>query len=82
MEKADLNAARTFAHQTIMAAMVMTHPDPARFADTLEQLIAHGQVERAQHGLALPAAVEAARSLYEEIRDIARMEAARRAQLR
>ncbi len=79
MELAEQALAQSFAQQTILAALVMTHPDPGRFADTLEQLFAHGQLEQAQHGRALPAAQQAARSLFEEIRDIARMEAAQRA---
>ncbi len=79
MEIAQQALAQSFAHQTVLAVLVITHPNPAGFADLLEQMWAQGQIEQAQHGLASADARAAARALYEELRDIARMEADRRA---
>ena len=79
MELASRALANTHAQQIVLAALVTTHPDPAGFADVLEQMLAHGQVEQAIHGLARPDARQAVHGLVAEIRDIARMEAARRA---
>ncbi len=79
MEIAAKALANTHAQQLVLSALVMTHPDPAAVADVLEQMLAHGQVEQAMHGQAAPDVRQAVHELVAEIRDIARMEAARRA---
>lgn len=78
MELAAKALANTHAQQVVLAALVMTHPNPAAFADVLERMLAHGQVEQAMHGQAATEVRQAVHGLVAEIRDIARMEAARR----
>jgi hypothetical protein len=57
--------------------LVMTHPDPGRLADLIEQMFAHGQVDWAQSGVA-PAVREISRDYVSELVEIARREAALR----
>ena len=78
MEAAEQAIAQSFAHQVALTALVMTHPNPGAFAQTLEALIAHTQAEWATLGLVSPAARAAAQSLFDELLDIANMEAAQR----
>lgn len=78
MDIAEHALTTSFAQQTALAALIMTHPDPAKFAATLSQLTAGTQIEWAQEGLATGEARDAARSILGELLDIAHMEAERR----
>jgi hypothetical protein len=78
MELAEKAIAQSFANQVTLMALVMTHPNPGAFAQTLEALIAHTQAEWAAVGLVSPDARATAQSLFDELLDIARHEAERR----
>lgn len=75
MDRTQFALIRQNAQQMVITALVMTHPDPARFADLLQQLFAHGQVEWAQNGVS-PDVRQVGREFVEELIDIARQEAA------
>lgn len=79
MDLAQLNATRIQALQTAIAALLLTHPDPARFADLLEQLHAQQQIDQAQHALPDPAERDTARQVIDTLCAIAREDAAMRA---
>lgn len=72
MEPVDINGVRVLAHQAVLAALIMTHPNPKEFADVLERVVAVGQVQWANHGLVTPETREIALDIYEELRDVAR----------
>jgi hypothetical protein len=79
MELAQKALAQSFAQQAALMALVITHPDPARFAAVLEQIWTHGQLQQLSRGPVAADVKAAGLALYEELRDIARMEAERRA---
>lgn len=77
MELAQIAVIRQNVHHLVITALVTTHPDPARLADLLEQMFAHGQVDWAQNGVE-PAVRDISRDYIAELIEIARREAALR----
>lgn len=78
MEKIEIALARQNVQQLALTALVMTNPDPGRFATLLEQMFAHGQIEWTQNNVA-PAVRHIAQDFVGELLEIARQEAAQRA---
>ena len=80
MELEELNAVRIFAMQTVIGALIKTHPNPAAFAAVLEQGMGLVQVEQIRMSFASAEARKEAVEFAQDFVHIAKDEAQARAQ--
>lgn len=80
MQREERNAVQLFALQTVVAALVKTHPNPGLFAAVLEQGIGMVQVEHIGNPLTSAEVRQEAREFAQEFVDLAKDEVQARQQ--